>query len=70
MKNFTIKILLRKCIRLYQSLPRKPRCRYYPSCSQFLLLALKKYSLLKALRLGFLRILSCHPYCKGGIHYP
>ena len=44
-----------------------PRCRFYPSCSQYALEALETYNLLTALWLIAKRLLRCHPYGSGGI---
>ena len=41
-------------------------CRYLPTCSEYSIDALKTYGLLKGLYLSVKRILSCHPWCKGG----
>ncbi|MBM3193532.1 MAG: membrane protein insertion efficiency factor YidD [Chlamydiae bacterium] len=45
-------------------------CRFYPSCSNYSILAFKKYGALKGLFLTCKRILKCHPYHKGGIDFP
>ncbi len=37
------------------------RCRYFPSCSDYFLEALKEYGLINGLSLGIKRIVSCHP---------
>lgn len=42
-------------------------CRYQPTCSQYMLEALKVYGLYKGVFLGIKRILSCHPW--GGSGY-
>ena len=52
--------------RKYISPLKKPCCRFYPTCSQYALSAVKKYG---AFRGGFLavkRILKCNPFFKGG----
>tara|TARA_B100001121_G_scaffold291147_1_gene291614 strand:+ start:71 stop:322 length:252 start_codon:yes stop_codon:yes gene_type:complete len=36
-------------------------CRYFPSCSEYSIEALKKFGLIKGLLLSIKRILSCHP---------
>ncbi|HEY9886576.1 MAG TPA: membrane protein insertion efficiency factor YidD [Vampirovibrionales bacterium] len=55
-------------IRFYQTcfawLP--PVCRFTPSCSNYGLQAVKKYGFWKGWRLTIKRLLSCHPFCKGG----
>ena len=43
-----------------------PRCRFYPTCSEYALLAIKTNSLPKALWLISKRLLKCHPLCSGG----
>ncbi len=57
-------------IRFYQwgISPFLPRtCRYYPSCSQYALEALRVHGPIKGLIMGTKRILSCHPW--GGHGY-
>ena len=47
--------------------PLKPRaCRFYPTCSTYMLEALRKYGPVKGSYLGIKRILKCHPFHKGG----
>ncbi|MBI4723135.1 MAG: membrane protein insertion efficiency factor YidD [Candidatus Stahlbacteria bacterium] len=41
-------------------------CRFYPSCSSYMMEAIKKYGSLKGLGLGTLRILRCNPWTRGG----
>ena len=57
-------------IKIYQLLisPLFPSsCRYNPTCSYYMLGALKKYGLLKGGWLGIKRISRCHPW--GGSGY-
>ena len=42
------------------------RCRFYPTCSSYMVEAITKYGILKGLALGIYRILRCNPLCKGG----
>lgn len=42
------------------------KCRFYPSCSQYFILALKKKGLKTGFFLGVKRILRCNPFSKGG----
>jgi putative membrane protein insertion efficiency factor len=41
-------------------------CRFYPSCSEYALDALRKYGLVKGLWLTVKRIARCHPLSDGG----
>ncbi|HKJ67676.1 MAG TPA: membrane protein insertion efficiency factor YidD, partial [bacterium] len=56
-------------IRFYQSFlsPLFPSaCRFYPTCSQYTIEALRTHSFFKALVLGLKRIGKCHPWHAGG----
>jgi putative membrane protein insertion efficiency factor len=41
-------------------------CRFYPSCSEYMILALQKHGILKGVYLGTKRICRCHPWNPGG----
>ena len=43
-----------------------PACRFYPSCSQYAVGALKKHGFLNGSWLAVLRILRCNPLFPGG----
>ena len=43
-----------------------PACRYYPSCSTYALLAIKKFGPVKGAWIGLKRIMRCHPWKPGG----
>ena len=56
-------------VRFYQkfispALP--PSCRYYPTCSSYMIEALKKHGALLGLLMGLARILRCNPFVHGG----
>lgn len=56
-------------IRLYQwtvSPLLGPRCRFYPSCSQYALEAITRFGVLKGSWLGLVRLLRCNPWNSGG----
>lgn len=41
-------------------------CRFYPTCSHYTYQAIYKYGALKGGWIGFMRILRCNPFNKGG----
>lgn len=44
-----------------------PSCRYYPTCSNYMLQAIQKHGAAKGFLMGgFSRILRCHPFVRGG----
>lgn len=42
------------------------KCKFYPSCSEYMKQAVTKYGFLKGFFLGIKRILKCNPFSKGG----
>ena len=42
-------------------------CVFFPTCSEYTILAVKKYGVLKGLYLGLKRILRCYPWQKKHI---
>jgi putative membrane protein insertion efficiency factor len=69
-----IKKTLIYLIRMYQlviSPLKPPSCRFYPTCSQYALLAIEKHGAIRGGWLALKRILKCHPFHPGGIdHVP
>ncbi len=56
-------------IRIYQwtvSPLLGPRCRFYPSCSQYALEAIQRFGLVKGGWLAVVRLGRCHPWQPGG----
>ncbi len=43
-----------------------PWCRYVPSCSEYMIQAVRKKGVIRGVLLGLWRILRCNPFCKGG----
>ncbi len=41
-------------------------CRFEPTCSQYVVQAFAEHGALRGLALGLRRLLSCHPFSKGG----
>jgi len=46
-----------------------PRCKYYPTCSQYALDALRDFGFLRGTALAGWRILRCNPWSHGGVDY-
>ncbi|MFN3870921.1 MAG: membrane protein insertion efficiency factor YidD [Aquificaceae bacterium] len=47
-----------------------PSCRYYPSCSNYAIMAVEKYGVFKGTLKALWRVLRCNPFSKGGVDYP
>ena len=47
-----------------------PACRFEPSCSRYMIGALRKYGLLRGLVRGIGRLSRCHPWHPGGYDPP
>mgnify|MGYP003762037101 CR=1 FL=1 len=63
-KRFLIGIIV--CYQKYIS-PLKPRtCRFYPTCSEYALQAIKKYGIIKVTGKALFRIIKCNPFHPGG----
>ena len=65
--------IILKLIKIYQifiSPLLGPCCRFYPSCSEYTYLAVKKYGVFWGCWKGIKRILRCHPKSPGGIDLP
>jgi putative membrane protein insertion efficiency factor len=62
--------VLRGLVRGYQlviSPWTPPSCRYYPSCSQYALVALERHGALRGSWLALRRLGRCHPWTAGGV---
>jgi uncharacterized protein len=47
--------------------PLKPAsCRFYPTCSDYAIQAIRRFGFVKGTYLAVSRILRCHPYHAGG----
>jgi hypothetical protein len=57
-------------IKAYQafSSTREAKCKYYPSCSNYAAVAIKRYGL-KGLAMASWRLLRCNPWSHGGVDY-
>lgn len=57
-------------IKIYQNIISPlipPSCRFYPTCSNYYIEALKVHGFFKGNYLGIKRILKCNPLFEGGI---
>jgi hypothetical protein len=59
--------LLIKGYQLFSSM-REPRCKYYPSCSNYTATAIHRYGL-KGVAMAGWRLLRCNPWSLGGVDY-
>lgn len=60
-------------VRFYQYCLRPllpPACRFTPSCSEYMILAVRKYGPWRGAWRGTKRICRCHPFCEGGYDPP
>ncbi len=65
-----MKDALIKFIRFYQrriSPLFPPKCRYYPTCSQYAIEAIQVHGLLKGSLLAFKRLMRCNIFFPGGV---
>ena len=57
-------------LRLYQAVISPalgPRCRFYPSCSEYAVQAIMRFGILRGLVLAAWRLLRCNPFSHGGV---
>ena len=59
-----MKKILIKIIRIYQGLPLRCHdyCKHVPSCSNYMILAIDEYGVIKGIWLGIKRLLRCRPH--------
>jgi len=57
-------------IRVYQAVISPltgPTCKYYPSCSQYAVIAIRTHGTLRGTGMALWRILRCNPWSLGGV---
>lgn len=57
-------------LKLYQALISPalgPRCKFYPSCSEYAVQAIMRFGILRGLVLAAWRLLRCNPFSHGGL---
>lgn len=66
------------CIKFYQKtlsfdhgllkyFSKQPRCKFHPTCSQYMYEAIDRFGMFKGIFLGAKRIGRCHPWSMGGM---
>ncbi|MBQ3016543.1 MAG: membrane protein insertion efficiency factor YidD [Clostridia bacterium] len=69
---FLLKRFAIGCVLLYKAtapMSVRDACRFEPTCSTYMIMAINKYGLIRGLYKGFRRIIRCKPP-NGGIDYP
>ncbi|MCL2285989.1 MAG: membrane protein insertion efficiency factor YidD [Firmicutes bacterium] len=59
-------ILIVKFYRLCISPLLGPRCKYYPTCSAYMIEAVERHGAVKGVWMGTKRIARCNPFSRGG----
>jgi len=67
MKNLASSLITK--YQKYISSNRPQKCKYYPSCSNYTLLAVEEFGV-KGLFMSAWRLLRCNPFSNGGVDYP
>jgi len=65
MKEYAIKFIKFYQRRISPLFP--PKCKYYPTCSQYAVTAIERFGLFKGGLLAVWRILRCNPFSSGGV---
>jgi uncharacterized protein len=68
--RLNVRVLLTAPIRLYQILISPllpPSCRFYPSCSEYAVVAIRTHGVLRGSWLALTRLGRCHPFHPGGV---
>ena len=60
-------LLLLRGYQRYVSPMRPATCKYYPSCSQYAVVAIQRHGLLRGSGLAAWRLLRCNPWSRGGV---
>ena len=64
-----MKALLLGIIKFYQYVISPllgPRCRFYPTCSEYAEISIKRFGVMRGMWLSLRRVGKCHPWHPGG----
>lgn len=67
LKRFAIGVVL--CYKAFAPMDVRRSCRFEPTCSTYMIMAIKKYGLVYGVIKGIRRLLRCKPP-NGGVDYP
>jgi hypothetical protein len=60
-------------VRFYQrviSPLMRPRCKYYPTCSEYAALSIREFGVMRGIVLAGWRLVRCNPFSHGGVDHP
>ena len=60
-------LLLIRAYQRYVSPMRPATCKYYPTCSQYAVVAIQRHGLVRGTGLAAWRLLRCNPWSRGGV---
>ena len=63
----TLAILLVRAYQVALAPMLGPCCRFYPSCSEYCITAIRKHGCIRGVWLAALRLCRCHPFHPGGV---
>ncbi|MFC1808350.1 membrane protein insertion efficiency factor YidD [Candidatus Omnitrophota bacterium] len=71
---YSMNTMIINCIKMYQTIfasyRKVPRCKFYPSCSEYAIIALQQRGTITGLWLTIRRIVRCNPLSSGGLDLP
>lgn len=68
-----IRAIVTAPVRAYQRVVSpliRPRCKYYPSCSEYAVQAVREFGVARGVVLAGWRLLRCNPCSHGGVDHP
>ena len=62
----TVLIAILRAYKLFLSPLLPSACRFYPTCSEYMMGAIEKHGPVRGIWLGVKRLCRCHPFHEGG----